>query len=485
MYKIALVNPGKVDGKYITREDKHVSSKKFPMLPYTVSNLLGLIEKKIKDVDIQYFDGVIDNLDNEDLYKKIEKFNPNIVICLMSWISIPQDKFLAETKYDTIGIIFQQFIPTYEAAKKYKINCKYILKNEIEGPLLDGIRELIDINKIINTKGFLIKKDIDNGEIDYIDTGIAELYDAESTWTFPNFEKAKMSKYVKLLNSMPGSDMQFILQTSKGCAFKCAFCGQANSGKKLRAQPVDLVIKQIQFLYDNYGITKFTFIDNIFSGFRNRAKDICRELIKSGLNKKIRYDIQDRVRYYDDELAKLLVESGCEWVKVGVETSDPITQKYIDKSTDYYKEIEKMKLIKKYGLKLGFYMISGIPGETTKTHWLNAKFYVDSGADGYSIGPLFIMPGSPLYYRLKIKNLIIDEDWTVYRNKEKLSYINSSYKTIEEIYRKQKFMSYFVIIYRFFRYFQIRVGEFGKISPIFVHNIYGFFKKFFAKKLNA
>jgi anaerobic magnesium-protoporphyrin IX monomethyl ester cyclase len=369
-------------------------------------------------------------------------------------------------------MIFQQYIPQNEAAEIYNLKCDYIIKNELEGPLIEGIHQFQKFGYIKDVKGYLIKQE--NGK--FKDTGYAKMFSAEEIWSFPDFEKARFKDYIILKRKYSNGPVSFNLNTSKGCAFKCAFCGQANSGTKLRSQSPTFVVDQIEYLQKNYDLRDFIFIDNIFSGFKPRAKEICREIIKRKLS--VSFIVNDRVRYYDNELINLLKNAGCTTIKVGVETADKKTQLYIDKEVDNKKELEKMKEIKSSGLKLSFYMTPGIPGEDLKTLWLNAKFIVDSNVDSYSVGPLWVMPGSPLYYRLKLENKIIINEWSQYRNLKSISFKNDTYKSMNQIKRAIFFMYLFTIVIRFFKTFRLRKKELYKAFPRLK---YSFLKKIFIR----
>ena len=472
MLKIALINPGKVDGRFVHREDKHVSIHDHPILPYSCANILGLVKDKIRDCEIRYFDATIDNISNNELNIKVINFKPDLIISILSWITIPQDRICAELPIPTISMIFQQYVPQNEAAKIYKLKCDYIIKNELEGPLIEGIKQFQSKGKIEDVRGFLIK----NSDGSFRDTGNSKMFPVEELWSFPDFEKARFKDYIELQAQNINGPVSFNLNTSKGCAFKCAFCGQANSGTKLRSQSPKFVVDQIEYLQKKYHLNNFQFIDNIFSGFRKRAKEICKEIISRNLN--VSFIVNDRVRYYDQELIDLLKKAGCTTVKVGVETVDKKTQKYINKEVDNSKELEKMREIKKSGIKLSFYMTPGIPGEDLKTLWLNAKFIVDSNADYYSVGPLWVMPGSPLYQRLKLENKIIIKEWSKYRNLKSLTFINDTYKDLSSIKRAIFYMYLFIILLRFFKRFKIRKKEIYKAFPNLKYSI---FKKIFIR----
>jgi len=84
------------------------------------------------------------------------------------------------------------------------------------------------------------------------------------------------------------------IYTARGCPFKCTFCqspqlATACRGKYLRLHSPGYITKEIQHLYDKYNVRSIFFADDMFTITKKRGLEICDALIKSGLNKKIKY----------------------------------------------------------------------------------------------------------------------------------------------------------------------------------------------------
>lgn len=442
--KVCMIIPPKVEELYVHREDKHVTMHKAPFVPYTAPMIYALIEQDVNDVELLLIDAQKDDFNTSTVLNKLDEFNPDIVVTFLGWITIPWDRELAETKYPTIGIILEQWLDQMEALKLYNLKIKYTLYKEIEAPLIESLKEFQIKGLIENSAGVIIR----NNE-KYTLTSMPNLYDMTKL-PMPNFKIFELEKYFKIRgNVLPKNQAHTgYLNTMKSCPFHCSFCGQSNTGSKVRYQDTKHVVRQMKYLFDEYGIEKFEFIDNVFTTNKSRAKYFAIDLINSGL--KIRYSINDRLGNYNKELVQLLKKSGCEEVRIGIESCDPIVQKLFNKEFDIEKAKNQIKILQDEGLKIYLYLVTGAPGETKKTLNLNAKFLSDVEPDKFGSSPLYIMPGSPLYYRYKKEGKILVDDWSEYRKFDKLTYINDTYNTIEdinfaEIYMKRKFYIYNIL----------------------------------------
>ena len=80
-------------------------------------------------------------------------------------------------------------------------------------------------------------------------------------------------------------------------------------GSDWRIRDPNEVVDEVRALNDDYGINKIFFIDSGFNIPPDHAKALCRAVIASGV--KIRWNSYVRPGYGDDELLRLMKDSGC------------------------------------------------------------------------------------------------------------------------------------------------------------------------------
>jgi radical SAM superfamily enzyme YgiQ (UPF0313 family) len=169
---------------------------------------------------------------------------------------------------------------------------------------------------------------------------------------------------------------------------------------------------ELEMLNKEFGISHFCFADDTLTVDRRATLNLCDEIIRRGL--KIAFHITTRVDCVDKEMLKKLREVGCYNIAYGIETASLKLLKEMEKGTDI--EISKRAIIltKKAGIGVTVLLIAGSVGENIETinqtiDFLNSV-QVQSDEIG-SVGGLWILPGTKLYWECKKAGFIGDDFW--------------------------------------------------------------------------
>ena len=111
--------------------------------------------------------------------------------------------------------------------------------------------------------------------------------------------------------------------TSRGCPFQCTFCaGHLVMGRIWRPRSVENVITEMEYLIEKYQIQHFDIEDDNFTLDKNRAKTICREIIKKSW--KIEWSTPNGIRAdtVDEELIRKMKRAGCVRIIVAPESGN-------------------------------------------------------------------------------------------------------------------------------------------------------------------
>lgn len=177
-----------------------------------------------------------------------------------------------------------------------------------------------------------------------------------SGWSFPDPHNPMIQLYNKLNHKK-----QLSLTVSRGCPFNCRFCLSVKTfGVNERRKSVDEVVeylKQNKDLFDSFKLFAPTFTVNL-----GWVKDFSKRLIDEKL--KISWTATSRIDcLVDEEVVRLMAESGCYKISVGIET--------INSSSEFLKKKfpkETMKRVadhfNKYGIMLKGLIMLGVPGQT-------------------------------------------------------------------------------------------------------------------------
>ncbi|HEY5974744.1 MAG TPA: radical SAM protein [Geobacteraceae bacterium] len=189
--------------------------------------------------------------------------------------------------------------------------------------------------------------------------------------------------------------LEFII-TSRGCPAACRFCSSPLFwGKSLRFRSPRSIVDELRFLRDQFGLLYFSIRDDTFTADRERAIDFCRLLLAERLF--VVWNCQSRVNYVDEELLGWLKRAGCECVQLGVETGSPRLLRELGKAIRPEQTIRAADAVRRVGLNLSIYLITGIPGETDlelqETLALIERLRPHDG----QVSPLVYYPGTSLF----------------------------------------------------------------------------------------
>jgi radical SAM superfamily enzyme YgiQ (UPF0313 family) len=230
---------------------------------------------------------------------------------------------------------------------------------------------------------------------------LRQKYISENSYILP-FEKMDKSifkgkKYTKI----------GIVQWKRGCCFNCNFCSVHSFYKNcVSERKIDDVIAEIKSMKE-----KILFIadDNLLYD-RKKLKEFLIKL--TPLKKKWCCQISINVTN-DDEILKLMAESGCIIMIIGFESLNVKNLIEIGKNQnianfDYDKAVKK---IYSFGIMIYATFIFGYPYDTLESFDELYKFAMKNKFSVANFNPLMAMPGTALYEELKSKGKLVDEEW--------------------------------------------------------------------------
>lgn len=234
-----------------------------------------------------------------------------------------------------------------------------------------------------------------------------DLYDIEKYYSDPRTSvKGKKSKQAEIQ----------ILAT-RGCPYACTFCSSRTTksqGNRYRMRKPECVVDEIEYLYDIYGGTVFSFMDLAFPLVKSHAIQLCEELIKRGLNKKISWFSEPRVKPLDRETLRMMKKSGCVRVCFGIESGNQETIDALKKGFTLDDVRQAVSMAKAEGLDVDGMFMLGLPGETYEMSWKTINYAKELGVR-FAIFNLFVpYPGCELYNVLKNENKIVADDWSAF-----------------------------------------------------------------------
>lgn len=202
-----------------------------------------------------------------------------------------------------------------------------------------------------------------------------------------------------------------VLETVRGCPYNCSFCcATLYSGKKFRYRPISHILKEIESWKKRRSLSVIADL-NMTSSF-DKAKEFFTAIIPYKLTW---WGYASINVAEDDELLKLMSESGCVYLGIGFESVSKETLQEMNKkkniNTDYKEIIKKMH---SYNLSLFGNFIFGMDTDTTDVFRETAEFVIDTQIDFPVFQILVPYPGTKVYETLEKDGRILTKDWSKY-----------------------------------------------------------------------
>lgn len=211
-----------------------------------------------------------------------------------------------------------------------------------------------------------------------------------------------------------------IMVAGRGCPYNCLFCSSKTINKqRSRLRSVKGVVDEVEYLYNEYGLRGFLFADDTFTLLPKRTEEFCNEIIKRNL--KISWGCDTRVDTLTPELAKLMKVSGCNLVKLGIESGDENILKIIKKGITLDQVRRAVKIVKDAGIKAHGFFIIGHPYDTEESIKRTMEFAKSLPLDYAQFSVLTPYPGTDVYEMSKRHEGIelLSDDWGAFKRYDK------------------------------------------------------------------
>ncbi len=195
------------------------------------------------------------------------------------------------------------------------------------------------------------------------------------------------------------------LSTSRGCPATCNFCNTPEFwGAAIRFRSAGSVLRELRLLRERHGLTYFSFRDDTFTANRSRVLELMKGIQASGLHPL--WNCQSRVNLVDEDRLVAMKRAGCEFMQFGVEHGSERVLALLDKGTDLRHAQRALDLVRKVGINLGIYLITGIPGETWADVEETASLIRATRPADCQISPLALYPGTRLFDQYRAEGRI-------------------------------------------------------------------------------
>jgi radical SAM superfamily enzyme YgiQ (UPF0313 family) len=196
--------------------------------------------------------------------------------------------------------------------------------------------------------------------------------------------------------------------SSRGCPYACSYCDRSVFRRSFRWNSAGYLYAHLRYLRERFGIRHVNFYDDQFTFQRKRVEEFCRLMIDAPLG--MTYNCAVRAEHIDFELLRLMKTAGCWMVSLGIETGDPELLAKHRQNPDLDMLAEKIRLIKRAGIRTKGLLMMGLPGENEASIRRSMDYVFSLPIDDFNLAKFTPFPGTPIYENVHELGTF-EEDW--------------------------------------------------------------------------
>lgn len=301
--------------------------------------------------------------DNDHILEQVQNHNPDLVA-----MPVVTDDFQWALKWAAlikqrmnVPIVFGNAHATFHSDDVLRHDCvDYVVRGEGEITLLELVEALAGRREYSEVLGLGYKV---NGEPKL--NAMRPLIEDLDVLPFPDKDL-----YYEV---MPYLNHGYTTMSGRGCPYRCTFCDNntsmrlynkevAKKQKWTRRHSPRYVVDEILWAKQRYKIKHVRFNDEDFSYDKNWLREFCPMYAKEV---GIPYFAWVYPNTIDEEMAKLLSESGCDAVEMGIQSgAEHLRKEVLHRKTKDTQIIEAMKALRKFKVRTTVDIIIGLPTET-------------------------------------------------------------------------------------------------------------------------
>jgi radical SAM superfamily enzyme YgiQ (UPF0313 family) len=192
---------------------------------------------------------------------------------------------------------------------------------------------------------------------------------------------------------------------TRGCPYQCTYCSSPNmwTTRWYAREPLD-VADEIEFYVRKYGANNFPFQDLTAILKRDWVVKFCGELVRRRLQVTWQLPAGTRSEIIDEEVARLLVASGCRSINFAPESGSERTRKHMKKMLTDEKLFRAVRASVRNGLNVGCFLVLGYPTDEPADMAATARMIrrlARAGVDDVSAGFFFPLPSTEIFHELE------------------------------------------------------------------------------------
>ncbi|MFC1576259.1 B12-binding domain-containing radical SAM protein [Candidatus Omnitrophota bacterium] len=435
--------------------------------PLDIAYSASLVRERVSSAGISMLDANALRLKPDDEVKRIKEMEPDIAIFTAATHSINTAKHVInKVKNEKITtILIGSHASAFPEGTLSEIEGLDIaIVGEPEFTVLETVEAFIAKKPLLSIKGICYRE---GGAIRR--TGEKPLLRDLDSLPPPARDLLPNDLYFS-----PYSHPVTAIQTTRGCPGRCSFCdSHLIFGGTLRKRKPKLVVDEMEGCLRSFGTKYFAITDHTFTADRSFVREVCGEIIKRNMGRRIRWACNTRVDMLNDELVSLMKRAGCLQIGIGIESGVNRALKSVKKGITEGQIKDAILRIKRHGILVMGYTIIGFPHDTRESIAETKRKIFEFNPHTLQLSFATPLPGSELHKYCVQTGRILSKNWDDYVFLRKSIIRNDTLSTEELVNLRQDIIRGFYLRPRkiaellFFFIFRIRVNYLSSARGFF------------------
>ncbi len=233
---------------------------------------------------------------------------------------------------------------------------------------------------------------------------------------FPDFDALGFKEYLdnsapnySYMHSVFDNPRTYYIVGSRSCPFQCTFCWHYDN--KYRQRSIDNIMKELEERVKRYRINRIYILDECFSIDKKRLVEFCKRIskLKKEISWELRWINSSKVSDVDEDILRMLKESGCDIISYGFESYSLIILKGMKKMITPEQIDNAIK--KTYNAKIAIQgnFIFGDIAETKETAYETLNYWKENCEGQPYLAFIMPFPNSEIYRSCLERGIIKDK----------------------------------------------------------------------------
>ena len=285
----------------------------------------------------------------------------------------------------------------YNAENLLKYGADVAVIGEGEETTLELIRTL-EANKNADLSSVNGIAFLNNGKTKF--TPERQLIDKLDRLPMPNRAGINIKDYQQAWKQKHKQDA-ISVSTMRGCPYTCKWCSRAVYGLTYRRRSPEKVVEELKLIQEEYNPDSLWFVDDVFTISHKWLASFNDELKKQDV--KINYECITRADRMNEDVIKIMKDSGCFRVWIGAESGSQRIIDAMDRRVKVEQVREMIQLSKKNGIETGTFIMLGYPGETEDDIEETIKHLKLSRPDHFTITVAYPINGTEFFQEIEAR----------------------------------------------------------------------------------